>query len=100
MPDSIYTPEMLALTRWLRTHREGQGLSMREMGQRLSKPHTYVQKIETGERRLDLVEFVWYCHALGVSPHDGVALVMSTSIGYVPKGKVIGDAVIPYKGKT
>jgi len=31
-----------------------------------------VGKIEQGERRIDLIEFVHYCEALGANPHDGL----------------------------
>lgn len=48
---------------------------MREMAQRLGRPHSFVQKVETGERRLDVVEYVWYCRALGVLPQDGIDVV-------------------------
>lgn len=75
MTKSIHTHEMQALTRWLREHRERQGLSMRELGMRLGVTHSYVQKVEQGERRLDVVEYVWYCKGLGAEPHTGLELV-------------------------
>ena len=50
---------------------------MRDVGERLGVPHTYVQKVETGERRLDVVEYVWYCQAIGILPHDGLDLILS-----------------------
>lgn len=75
MTTSIYTPEMLALTAWLKAARLERGLSMRALGEALEKPHTYIQKVESGERRLDVVEFVWYCRALGVEPADGLAVL-------------------------
>ncbi|HHG5368148.1 TPA: helix-turn-helix domain-containing protein [Pseudomonas aeruginosa] len=66
---------MQALTRWLRDTRMDQGLTMRDLGERLGVTHSYVQKVETGERRLDVVEYVWYCAALGAAPHEGLDLV-------------------------
>jgi len=72
---SINTPEMQALTRWLRERRTDQGLSMRDLGLRLGMPHSYVHKVEQGERRLDVVEYVWYCKGLGIPARDGLDLV-------------------------
>lgn len=66
---------MQALTRWLRERRTGQGLSMRDLGTRLGMPHSYVHKVEQGERRLDVVEYVWYCKGLGVPAQDGLERV-------------------------
>lgn len=48
---------------------------MRELGKLLGKPHSYIQRVEDGERRLDVVEFVWYCRALDIDPHVGLSLV-------------------------
>ncbi len=39
-------------------------------------PHTFVQKVETGERRLDVAEYVWYCNALGTTPLHGLEIVV------------------------
>ena len=39
-----------------------------ELGRRLDRRQSYVAKVESGERRLDLVEFVWWTKALGLDP--------------------------------
>ena len=39
-------------------------IGLRELAQRLDREHSFVWRIETGERRLDVVEFAWVCHAL------------------------------------
>ncbi|MDC4876410.1 helix-turn-helix domain-containing protein [Acinetobacter baumannii] len=72
MTASINTPEMQALTMWLKQKREEQHLTMRALAERMDKPHSYVQKVEQGERRLDVVEYVWYCLTLGVAPEEGL----------------------------
>jgi transcriptional regulator with XRE-family HTH domain len=77
MTYSINSPEMKALLEWLKAARESKGLTMRELSARLGKPHSYVQKVEQGERRLDVVEFVWYCEALEINPVQGIKSLMS-----------------------
>lgn len=42
------------------------GLSQRELGRRLKKPHGYVSKCESGERQLNVIELRFWCQALGV----------------------------------
>lgn len=76
MTYSIYTPEMLAFKDWLKKERIKRKLSMRELAARLDKPHSFVQKVEQGERRLDVVEFIWYCRALQTNPIDGLSVLM------------------------
>lgn len=75
MTNSIYTNEMLALRSWLKQEREAQNLSMRALAERMDKPHSFIQKVEQGERRLDVVEYVWYCHTLGIDAQIGLELI-------------------------
>ena len=69
---------MQALTKRLKQERELQQLSMRALAERMNKPHSYVQKVEQGERRLDVVEYVWYCHSLKLDPQVGLSLIQQT----------------------
>jgi transcriptional regulator with XRE-family HTH domain len=39
-----------------------------EVARRLGKPQSYVSKYESGERRLDVVEFMDVAHALEIDP--------------------------------
>ena len=75
MVKSIHSPEYRLLLNWLREQRKAKGLSMRDVGAKLRLPHTWVGKIETGERRLDVAEFVRLCRVLGADPHAGVEVV-------------------------
>jgi transcriptional regulator with XRE-family HTH domain len=68
MEKSIYTPEYAAVCRELRKLRKDAGLSQRELALRLEVPHSWVAKVETGERRIDLVEFGWFASACGMNP--------------------------------
>lgn len=77
MTDSIHSKEMIALRVWLRTARETHGWSMRDLAAKLGKAHNYVQRVEDGDRRLDVVEFVRYCEALLIDPAEGLSLVLA-----------------------
>lgn len=50
----------------LRRYRTASGLSQEELARRLGKRQSWVSKIESGERRLDLVEFLHVCQAAGL----------------------------------
>ncbi|ENX46118.1 hypothetical protein F886_01558 [Acinetobacter sp. NIPH 542] len=83
MTRSIHTDEMVALRNWLRNQRKAQKMTMRTLAERMERPHSFVQRVEEGDRRLDLVEYVWYCSALGVNPQTGLDLVIkSTSFAH------------------
>ncbi len=52
---------------------------MRELGERMDVMHSFVGKIEHGERRLDLIEYIKYCAALEIDPHEGLSLIIASS---------------------
>jgi transcriptional regulator with XRE-family HTH domain len=51
---------------------------MRELGEKLGVIHSWIGKIEQGERRLDIVEYLRICDALGIDPHEGLNIAMKT----------------------
>jgi transcriptional regulator with XRE-family HTH domain len=48
--------------------RKSAGLTQHELAKRLHKPQSFVAKYEGGERRIDVVEFVTICRAIGANP--------------------------------
>jgi transcriptional regulator with XRE-family HTH domain len=67
MKKSVHTEEYGRLRERLTRLREAAGLSQRELGRRLGVPHTWVAKVESGERRIDLIEFGWFCAGCGAN---------------------------------
>lgn len=76
MEKTIYSEDYAQLLQWLRDQRNEKGLTMRELGERLGVIHSWVGKVELGERRLDLIEYAHYCNALGIDPHEGLDLIL------------------------
>jgi len=69
MAKSLHTPEYEHFSSLLVTARETSGLTQSEVAKLLGRPQSFVAKYEGGERRLDVVEFIQVCTALGVDPH-------------------------------
>lgn len=61
---------------------------MRTIANRLGVSHSWVAKTENGERRLEIVDFVNLCFALGLDPAKGLALIITclSSHGGTPYG--------------
>ena len=62
----------------LKAAREAAGMTQRELAERLDRAHSFVGKIETGERQLNVLEFCEYVQAIGADPAEllrGVAKV-------------------------
>jgi transcriptional regulator with XRE-family HTH domain len=63
---SIYTPAQKRLCALLRETRIAAGLTQEQLAERLGRPQSFVSKIESRERRLDLVVLREVDEALGV----------------------------------
>jgi len=73
MLKSTHTPEYRLLREALADIRHAAGLSQRAVAQRLNVPHSWVAKVESGERRVDLIEFCWICRACGQDAKKAIA---------------------------
>ncbi len=54
----------------LASQRDAAGVTQVELAARLRRPQSWVSKVENGERRIDVVEFLEVVEALGCSAHD------------------------------
>ena len=57
----------------LRQWRVDAKYTQRALAKRLHKPHSYIWKVEVGERRIDPLEFIAWCRACEVSPGKAIA---------------------------
>jgi transcriptional regulator with XRE-family HTH domain len=62
---SIHSPEYAVMLVLLRKVREEAGLRQVDLAARLGRLQTFVSKVETGERRLDVLELRSICRELG-----------------------------------
>jgi transcriptional regulator with XRE-family HTH domain len=65
MKKSTHTPEYQHILDKLVEMRKSKGMTQRDLAQKLNREHSFVWRIEKGERRLDMLEFFWVCKALG-----------------------------------
>ena len=79
MTRSLRTPRHQALMQVLVETRKSKGITQQELADRLNRPQSYVAKVETGERRLDVVEFIEWCHCTGVPADVLLSAVIQNS---------------------
>src|ERR1700728_1628560 len=84
MRKSTHSGEYAGLRKRLALIRSDAGLSQRQLALLLDVPHSLIAKIESGERRIDLVEFAWFCDACGKSAADEAARLLRK---WVPPGR-------------
>lgn len=68
MPNSIHTPAYQSFCRLLVKAREDKSLTQEELACRLGQPQSFVSKVENGERRVDVVEFLEIARVLDLNP--------------------------------
>ena len=49
--------------------RKRAGLTQQDMAAKLNRPQSFVSKVELGERRLDVIEFLELCRVMGADPY-------------------------------
>jgi len=50
--------------------RKSAGMTQEALSKRLGRPQSFVSKYERGERRLEVVEFLWITEVLGIDAAD------------------------------
>jgi len=81
MRKSTHSAGYRVLRERLGAMRSGAGLSQRELGRRIGVPHSWVAKVESGERRIDLIEFGWFCEGCGVDAGEGAREILAGGNG-------------------
>lgn len=79
MRPSIYSERYQRFRVLLRELRKEKGLTQVELAEALGQLQSYVSKYESGERRLDVVEFMDLCTALKVDPRTALERLMEDS---------------------
>ena len=75
---TLHNVRTQALRGRLREVREAADLTQMDLARAIGKPQSFVSKYETGERRLDVIEFAELCSALGVDATALLADVLAT----------------------
>ncbi len=68
MVRDLRTPGHLALMQVLVETRKARNITQQELADRMKRPQSFVAKVETGERRLDVVELVEWILAAEIDP--------------------------------
>ncbi len=71
-PKPQHDPGYRRLCRLLREWRIAAGLTQQELADAFERPHTFAHKVESGDRRIDPVEFARWAVACGIEPHEAM----------------------------
>jgi transcriptional regulator with XRE-family HTH domain len=65
------------LGQYIRDTRVSAGMTQSRVADALKKPQSYVAKIEAGERRVDVLEFIQLFQAMGIDIHTSIEYIRS-----------------------
>ncbi|ECC8733653.1 TPA: helix-turn-helix transcriptional regulator [Salmonella bongori] len=65
---SIYSNDYQMVIKALREARIACGITQQEVTSAFGRPQSFIAKVESGERRLDVVEFVHFCRLVNIQP--------------------------------
>lgn len=74
---TIYHPQYVALIELLIQARKALSLTQSQLATVLEKQQSYIAKVEICERKLDILEFIEWCRALGQVPSDLIRQIES-----------------------
>lgn len=75
MVKTIYQESYQAFIKQLVLARKASGLTQMQVAEKLSKPQSYIAKVEAADRKLDVMEFVELCQAINVDPTTLIKLL-------------------------
>lgn len=79
------SPEYRALSEVLLEARTAAGLTQRDLAARLDRQHSFIGKIESGSRHINVIEFIEVAGALGIDPERLFAKVVNSTKQLLPK---------------
>lgn len=85
MAKTIYTNDYRKLIDTIREARERSGMSQTSLANRLGRSQQWVSQMERASRRLDVIEFVEVCQALGLEPQALLSTIAQQIEGRSPR---------------
>ncbi len=80
MARAFASPGHTALVRYLRQRREGADLTQVQVAKRLGRYQSWVTDVERGRKRIDVIELVAICDAIGFDPVEALRIVQGAKI--------------------
>lgn len=72
MEKSVFNQDYTLFLALLRSTRKSAGLTQKQVAARLKQTQSFVSKCERGERRIDIIELLAFCQAIGIPAEEFV----------------------------
>ena len=85
MVASMFTAASDVLAAAVAEMRAGAGMTQRQLAAAVGREQSFIGRIEMGQRRVDLVEWVTICRACGTNPETEIAALVKRISSLVPR---------------
>ena len=85
MTHPIHDPRYQQIAALLAELRKQRGLLQQDVADRLGRPQAFVSKVESGARRVDLVELLDFLRVLEADPHAFIDSLLNQPISSLPR---------------
>lgn len=75
MSRTLRSPRQAALIAYIIAQREKAGLTQTQVAKRLKRPQSFVARLESGQRRVDVVELLELAEIIGFNPREALRVV-------------------------
>jgi transcriptional regulator with XRE-family HTH domain len=86
MRKTLHSADYARFLALLKAARKDAGIVQQELADKLGKPQSFVAKVEGGERRIDVIEFIAIAKAIGEDP----AKLLKQYLRQEPPGRPAG----------
>lgn len=89
---SICSQSYRALLTRITQARKEAGITQADLAEQLGRPQSFISKIESGERRIDVVEFLQVAHFVGFDPCallQDLRLIQAQKTKKIPKKRKV-----------
>lgn len=85
MTHPLHEPRYQRIAALLTELRKARGLLQQDVADRIGRPQGFVSKVESGSRRLDVIELLDFLHALDADPHDFIDRLIERPMSSLPR---------------
>lgn len=78
MSRTLQSPRHEALRCFLIEKRKRAGLTQAEVAKKLKRYQSFVATVETGQRKIDVVELLAFAEAIGFDPREAIKRLLAT----------------------
>lgn len=78
MKTSSYSTHYEKLRHWLKQKRSLSSLTLRDLAPVIGTHFTSIGKMEQDRKKIELIEFIKYCQAIGADPHEGLDIIIQS----------------------